>query len=190
MSSTILGIIASSGSAAPSSYESIATVTVGSGGSSSIDFTSIPQTYAHLQLRCFGQSSIPNTSDTDISLFFNGDALSISDSNYRQHRLFGNGSTASADTYSGYIISVRVPNSSNTSMFGGGIVDILDYTNTNKYKTVRTLTGNDRNGAGSMYFNSGLYIKNLNAITSIKIGLSGSNLNQYSSFALYGIKGS
>ena len=33
------------------SYESIATVTVGSGGSSYIEFTSIPGTYTHLQIR-------------------------------------------------------------------------------------------------------------------------------------------
>ena len=33
------------------SYESIATTTVGSGGASSITFSSIPATYAHLQIR-------------------------------------------------------------------------------------------------------------------------------------------
>ena len=48
----ILGIIASSKAVAvPNSYESIATVTVGSGGTSEINFTSIPATYTHLQLR-------------------------------------------------------------------------------------------------------------------------------------------
>ena len=40
-----------------SSYDSIATVTVGSGGSSSIVFSSIPQTYKHLQIRGFVQTT-------------------------------------------------------------------------------------------------------------------------------------
>jgi hypothetical protein len=47
---SILGIIASSKlTAAAGDFESIATVTVGSGGSAVISFTSIPSTYAHLQ---------------------------------------------------------------------------------------------------------------------------------------------
>ena len=79
--------------AAHTSYESIATVTVGSGGSSSIDFTSIPSTYTHLQLRmtarCTAQSG---GNPTNVYLRFNSD----SGSNYAWHQLAGNGSAASA----------------------------------------------------------------------------------------------
>ena len=39
-----------------SSYESIATVSVGSGGQSSIVFSSIPSTYKHLQLRAIART--------------------------------------------------------------------------------------------------------------------------------------
>jgi hypothetical protein len=44
-----------------------------------------------------------------------------------------------------------VPGSSSPSgMFGAGIIDILDYANTNKYKTIRNYAGNIKNGtAGS-----------------------------------------
>ena len=37
--------------AAGGDFESIATVTVGGGGAASIEFTSIPGTYQHLQIR-------------------------------------------------------------------------------------------------------------------------------------------
>jgi hypothetical protein len=69
-------------------------------------------------------------------------------------------------------------------------MDILDYANTNKYKTVRTLSGYDLNNAtyGALRSYSGLWM-NTNAITSIKFYADGVNLAQYSQFALYGIKG-
>jgi hypothetical protein len=50
----ILGIIASAitGNLVTTSYESIETVTVGSGGSATVlTFSSIPATYTHLQIR-------------------------------------------------------------------------------------------------------------------------------------------
>jgi len=52
----IPGII---GSAAPQvgDFESIATVTVGAGGSSEINFTSIPSTYQHLQIRILSRDN-------------------------------------------------------------------------------------------------------------------------------------
>jgi hypothetical protein len=40
----------------PTSFESIQTVTVGAGGASSISFTSIPATYASLQIRYLAQN--------------------------------------------------------------------------------------------------------------------------------------
>jgi hypothetical protein len=79
-------------------------------------------------------------------------------------------------------------------MFGAGIVDILDYANTNKYKTIRSLTGHDHNGViagihAIVNLNSGSW-RSTSAINSIVIGVvSGTAFNQYSSFALYGIKG-
>ena len=53
----ILGIMASSMQGAVGDYQSIATVTVGGAGSTSIDFTSIAGTYSHLQIRCLARAS-------------------------------------------------------------------------------------------------------------------------------------
>ena len=56
---SLIGVIASSGGAAAAgtAYESIATVTVGAGGSSSVTFSSIPSTYQHLQIRYINTTS-------------------------------------------------------------------------------------------------------------------------------------
>ena len=77
------------------------------------------------------------------------------------------------------------------SIFGAIITDVLDYKSTNKAKTVRALGGQDRNGAGEVFFSSALWNPSTPAaITSITLApLNGTNFVQYSSFALYGIKG-
>jgi hypothetical protein len=55
--SLILGILDSGVAASTNSYESIATVTVGSGGASEVEFTSIPSTYTHLQIRALARNT-------------------------------------------------------------------------------------------------------------------------------------
>ena len=191
MSSSV-GIYASQISghlAAPNSYASIATVTVGSGGASSITFSSIPSTYTHLQIRGIGGLTGGTTGSSDMAIFFNG--TTANNSNFSQHRLYGTGSSAQSDYYSGYIVSGRFSfnTDANSGIFGATVIDILDYTNTNKYKTVRSLTGVDSNGAGIVGLTSGLW-QSTSAITSITLndGFGGSNWHQYSSFALYGIR--
>lgn len=183
-----LGIFASAnqGSAA-NSFESIATVSVGSGGSSSIDFTSIPGTYSHLQIRGIARTNRSDANFDALLITFNSDT----GSNYSDHYLFGDGSAAYADGTANRA-SIRLyyatTGNATASVFGASIVDILDYSNTNKYKTTRTLIGYDLNGSGTITLNSGSW-RSTNAITSIQIKPnSGTSFNQYSHFALYGIK--
>jgi hypothetical protein len=84
--------------------------------------------------------------------------------------------------------------SSAGSGWSAGVVDILDYTDTNKYTTVRWLQGFDTNGTvagygGLVVFTSGSWM-NTAAVTSISFEVEGSrSYTEYSSFALYGIKG-
>lgn len=183
----IPGIIASSYPRVSNSYESIATVTVGAGGSSSITFSSIPSTYKHLQIRGIGRTARANADD-NAYIRFNSDT----GNNYAWHSLYGTGSsvTAYAVSTTNYAqILATSANSTTASVFNGSVIDILDYANTNKYKTVRALSGFDANGSGIIYFNSGLW-QNTSAITTIDLaGITGSNWSQYSSFALYGVKG-
>jgi len=180
----ILGIYASSASpnVFSTSYESIATTTVGSGGASSITFSSIPATYQHLQIR-----GITAGSGVQSTLRFNSD----SGSNYAAHSILGDGSSVSAGAAAsqtginsiGYLTNV-------SNVFVPFIVDILDYSNTNKYKTTRYTFGWEKNAAGGyIYYASGLWM-NTSAVNTIVISADGGgSISQYSSYALYGIKG-
>lgn len=170
-----------------SSYESIQTVAVGSGGQSTISFTSISGTYKHLQIRLIARG---NNADLYDSLIFkvNSDTAN----NYTFHSLGGNGSTPSAggvNPYGGFRGPEIAGATSTTGIFGVCVADLLDYTNTNKNKTMRMLGGVDRNGSGGISLTSGVWMSTA-AITRIDITpVFGSTFVQYSSFALYGIKG-
>ena len=168
---------------APTAYESIATVTA-SGGESSLTFSSIPSTYTHLQIRYIARNQAAS-GDDPLDLQFNGD---YTNSNYKTHRLHGDGSSASADAYSYPIGSTANGNGNANTYYTGGVIDILDYANTNKNKTIRSLSGWDGNGSGQIYLISELWL-NTAAINTIKISLfSSGTLGQYSTFALYGVK--
>ncbi len=181
--SPILGIFASqiSGHLANPAYESIATAT-GTGSSGTITFSSIPSTYTHLQVRF----NAIGTTSARIYMRFNGDTAS----NYNTHCLIGDGSTAFATNYAqsqmtiaqdGYGISTTYPNV--------GIVDIIDYASTTKNKTIRVLTGMDKNTTlGEVGLYSGLW-RSTSAVNSIVVRLDAGNFTTTSTVALYGIKG-
>jgi hypothetical protein len=191
--SPILGIYASQISGhlfAPSgAYDSIATVTLGS-AQSSITFSSIPSTYTHLQIRWLAKTSYAALGDYGIARL-NGDTTGT---NYRSHTLYGTGAGAFAETTVSQFNITAIPGNTNASMFGVGVMDILDYANTNKYKTTRTLLGYDQNTAstngGYVSLNSSLWMST-SAVNEITISPGvGPNFVQYSQFALYGVKGS
>lgn len=172
-----------------SDYELITRTTVGAGGSSTITFSSIPNTYKHLQIRVLARSNYGGGQLTDyLKLRYNSD----SGANYSVHVVYGNGSSVTAlgfDNQSENWIQRVSASGATASAFGSAVVDILDYANTSKYKTMRNLGGVDNNGTGLTYSASGSW-RNTAAISSISIEAgAGSSLDQYSSFALYGIKG-
>ena len=184
----ILGIWASQNyPRVTTSFESIATVSVGSGGAADVTFSSIPSTYKHLQIRAIARVSVAQAFN-DVKAQFNSDT----GSNYARHGLGGDGSAvyAYADT-SQTSASVGIwmaANSATSNIFGSFICDILDYQDTNKYKVTRSLSGSDQNGSGLFGLWSTVWM-NTAAITSIKLFNPSNNLMQYSHFALYGIKG-
>ena len=170
----------------PNSYESIATVTVGSGGSSNIEFSSIPTTYKHLQVRGIWLHSVSNVAAI---IRFNSDSAA----NYTQHLLRGDGSSAgvgsntTSDGITGIGLTISVATSGAGSV-GTSVIDLLDYANTNKYKTVRCLCGQDTNGAGQVRLYSGAWLST-SAVSNIQIIPNSGSFSQYTQFALYGIKG-
>lgn len=169
-----------------SQYFSIATATVGSGGSSSVTFSSIPSTYTHLQIRAIGRTNRSNTFD-DIRFKINGDTAT----SYYVHFFYGDGASVAAGSNTTYVTGAWGGGMSGatatSSVFGAAIIDILDYANTNKNKTIRALDGVENNGSGTIAFSSSLW-SSTSAINSIELFGIGGTIQQYSSFALYGIK--
>lgn len=160
------------------------------GGETTITFSSIPQTYKHLQLRCIVKDTYTASNGVQtIGIRFNSD----SGSNYAGHNLRGNGTAAAAGGgASSTIIDSRPIISvygNLANYYGAAIIDIHDYASTTKYKTVRSFNGADINGSGEVALSSGLWM-NTAAISTITIvPANGPDFAANCHFALYGIKG-
>jgi len=175
----------------PPAFESIATFTA-TGGETTFNFTSIPGTYSHLQIRWIAKDTGTTAADDGIQFQLN----SLGGTNYAYHTLKGNGTSVSATgtaSYAFFGTPYGQPSSSTgtTSMFGAGIFDLIDYASTTKYKTVRVFSGSNVNNTSTLYGVSltSALIRTTSEITSILIYASGSGFVAGSTFALYGIKG-
>lgn len=164
----------------------IQTITVGSGGSSSIDFTSIPGTYTDLQLVVSGRSTAAVVA-ANISMTFNGSATG-----YTTRNLWGNGAAVQNDNASTTFLygSVAVSGASATaSVFGNSSFYILNYAgSTNKSVSMDFVTENNGTTAYNVVV-AGLW-SNSAAITQITMVLNTGNFAEHSSASLYGIKNS
>ena len=161
-------------------YDALATVTVGGTNVSTIDFVGIPTGYKHLQLRYNQRTNTGGVINTTMT--FNGDTAA----NYSWHGLYGDGTSAlalGAASSSNVFTGVA---SSTATTFSVGVIDILDYANTNKFKTVRTLCGADWNGSGYSVMYSGNW-RSTNAVTSISFAFANA-ATQYTTYALFGVK--
>jgi hypothetical protein len=124
-----------------------------------------------------------------MNVWINGDTTQ---SKYAYHYLRGDGTSASAggsaastQPFGGFTTT----DSDTAGMFGPNIIDLLDYTSTNKYKTLRSLAGADRNTTGgNIFFYSSLFMDTA-VISSVVLQMQSGNFATNSSFALYGIKG-
>ena len=174
-----ISMLAGNSAYMPPSYESIATTTVGAGGASNIEFTSIPATYTHLQIRAFTIGTLQS--------YYYIRSNSDTGSNYAFHQLTGDGASVSVEAGTSTAVMFAGQGSASSTAGAVSVVDVLDYSNANKYKTFRTLTGYDRNGIGGVWLRSGLWM-NTNAINTLTL-VTNNTFAEYSSFALYGIKG-
>jgi len=175
--------------AAAGDFESIATTTL-STATATVTFNSIPSTYKHLQIRAMARTDATGGTTQNLNMTINNDTSA----SYSFHQLSGGGSSAGAYgenvNRTNCVQVVHITTSSATSgIFGVGIIDILDYTDTNKYHTVRTLRGQEQNNTdGTIALQSYLHTSTT-AISRLDFFASVGNLVQYSHFALYGIKG-
>lgn len=178
-------------------YDSIMTVTVPAGGLSSVTFSSIPNTYKHLQIRGIAQDNRATYNTSGLYMELNGDTGANYSDHYLQASWVAGATTAMSggdvnNIHMGWIASITSTVASST--FGGFVIDILDYANTAKNTTARSISGADANAEVAGFrpvprLASGNW-RNANAVTSIKLGpMFGTTISEHSSFALYGIKG-
>lgn len=190
MLNSFVSVLDSGGAGGGGAYESIATLTA-SGGETSLTFSSIPSTYKHLQIRFLARSARTNglPGSENLNLQFNADT----GANYAHHTLRADGSGVyAAGTADATQININnaviASGSSNTLTYSTGIIDINDYSATNKNKTLAAIGGYDFNGSGRIAFSSG-FRNSTSAITSIRLEIDGNQFASGSTFSLYGIKG-
>ena len=158
----IAGIIASSNQQArASSFYQISQLSPSA--VSTVTFSSIPATYKSLQVRYNLVASNPTSG---FGFTFNGDSSSA---NYVSHYLYGTGATVGSGGVASGTWGYNVVNHGGlvTTYPNVGILDIIDYANTNKNKVTKTLSGgNNDTAGGTIDMDSGIWL-NTAAITSI-----------------------
>jgi hypothetical protein len=159
-------------------FELISSVTVGSGGASSIDFTSIPSTYTDVYILTSLRASDAAVA-IDVNIKFNG-----SDSSKTIFYADGTGAGTRAGQYS--FTSMQCTGSSATaSTFASSSLYVPNYAGTTFNKTF-SIDGVTENNATTAYaaFKAGVWASTaaINQITFF------GNFVQYSTAYLYGIK--
>lgn len=168
------------GGAAAGDYELIETV-YGNATFGSVTFSSIPQTYKHLQIRMTIRSS---ASPASMGMRTNGNAGGY---DYHWHSMHGNGTETTGSNYAtSYMFLGWAPGGGESVTFGHSIIELNDYTAT-KYKTIKSITGWTAFRTGMW---TGFNYVNTSPITSINIfDAAGGVLRTGSRISLYGIKG-
>jgi len=174
-------------------FQSIATVVVPSGGQATVTFSNIPQNFTHLQLRVVGRCTGAYNSNSNVFIYFNGDTT-VTD--YYSHGFYGTGAANGVYVGNTPAYAMQVPDANTTAnVFGGGIIDFLDYANASKNKVARSLSGFDQNQSPGVvtftsvgWYKAGTGSNISDPISSITLTPQDGNWAQFSQAALYGIK--
>ncbi len=179
-----IGFFATAGAAAGGTpaFELISSQVLTS-DTATVTFSSIPQTYRHLQVRYVGQTTRNQTDNLQIR--FNSD----SGLNYVFHDLTGNSSNVQSQAGLSQTRIGPLFNSYFHNAWTAGVMDVLDYSSTSKNTTARILQGMPSSDLWRVQLYSGLWM-NTSAVSSITFSpLNGPSLYAGSRFSLYGIKG-
>lgn len=164
----------------PAARYFISTVTVGAGGASTIDFTSIPSTYTDLVILCSLRNS-GTSSDVYITL---------NSANGSDRWLYGYGTGVGSITNAKIYVEGGI-SSQTASTFSNSQVYIPNYNSSTTYKSVSIETVTENNATTNVItlLNAGLYSSNT-AITSLSLVNTSGTFVQYCTATLYGIKNS
>jgi hypothetical protein len=160
-------------------YTLISSVTVGSGGAATIDFTSIPSTYTDLCVKLSLRGTDPSG---DLGIKFN-----TSTANFSRKVLRGNGSAASSTGASDNYIGGLNPSDYTANTFGNAEIYITNYAGSNN-KSISTDSVIENNATTSFAFLIASLWSNSAAITGISLyPFTSGNIAQHSTAYLYGI---
>lgn len=186
----IPGVIASSYPKASGAFESIASAS-GTGSSGTITFSSIPSTYQSLQIRAITRQS---TGTTGYGTFYIRLSTGGFTAEYANHYLQGNGTSPSVAGSSGDTIIGNIKcadNGAAAGTMGVLLIDLHDYANTTRNKTLRMVNAfedNNVSGGAAIQLASALRV-NTAAVNTITFVLNAGSWTTNTTFALYGIKG-
>ena len=166
-------------------FTQIASVTVGSGGAASIDFTSIPSTYTDL---CIKTSIKEETTNNFTAKFILNNSSTAADYGFVQ--LFGNGSGTGFDISAAQVPEIIVDPatySGTTNIFGSAELYFSNYAGSS-YKSITSDSVQEANVSSLSFqrFNAAIW-RSTAAINRITISATGGDINQYSTATLYGI---
>jgi hypothetical protein len=179
----------------PNTYQAIATVTVGAGGASGIEFTSIPATYSDIVVLASLRDNRTTDATNYTRLQLNGNTTAT----VKLKAFTGGGSAGVFNdnvTYTNGIATLAAVNATNagtTSTFGNLSIYIPNYTSS-EYKSISIDAVNESNISALIGTQlAAILYQTTSAITSIQLTsdpTAGGTYQQYSTATLYGIKNS
>jgi len=158
-----------------------------------VTFSSLPQTYEHLQIRVSGRHTSSGGGGSSIYIRFNGDTTG-----YETHTMQGyNGNNTNTDRYAdqGYVYAggrITGPLTPKATNYGASVIDILDYRNTNKNTSItyiqgmNAVVGTDPN---RVVFGEALWGSTAE-ITTLHFYTIGTGFSRGSSITVYGLNSS
>ena len=160
----------------------ISSVTVGSGGAATIDFTSIPSTYTDLAIKISGRDSATPASFNSITMAFNNSAT-----NQINRILEGTGSAAISGSSSTLYAGANMSQGSASNLFSSIDIYIPNYAGSNN-KSYSSDSVTEQNATTAFAdLVAGLW-SNTSAINRITFTpANGYSFSQYSTAYLYGI---
>lgn len=168
----------------PNTFTLIASSTVGAGGASSIDFTSIPNTYTDLVVKVSARSTAASgAAAAYIVLNFNGTT-----GNKTFKRLYGLGSSTGTDSGTLALAGTTPAANVTANTFGNHEFYIPNYTSgNNKSVSIDAVSENNSSTDNELDLVAFLW-SNSASITQVNLTLSQGNFAQYSTAYLYGVK--
>lgn len=166
-------------------FNLISSVTVGSGGSATVSFSSIPSTYTDLKIVVSARGNVGGEWN-DVTAKFNS-----STTGYTQRYVYGTGSGAASNTggYSAGYAGHATGTSATANVFANFEMYVPNYTTANA-KSFSFDSVTENNATTSLAMLGASLWSGTSAISSILFELPGGSFVQNSTFYLYGIKSS